>query len=639
MKRLSALIGSMACLLVITVAVAAAEESAAPAQEQVQEQPQVSAPSPAAPATPQGQSNIEQLLNLLKERNVITEEEAAAIVKQPETGKKQENINALLNLLNAKGIISVEEAAGLADESAAPAPGKKVAGPAGRNTATVPLILPMDDRRFIRMLKDKWLEIGKKDEEFYPTFNDSRDPEYLIKRMKELEIITDDEAYELTRQYRTKYLSGAVSTTLENKEKGYLERISKDVTAEVDKNILPKILNNWTQRLKLSGDVRLRYEGDFFDAGNGDFYKPDNPGQLMNSKIDRNRFAVRARLGLEAKVSDEITAGIGLATGSSNNPVSTNSTLGDSLNKKNFLLDRAYLRWSPASSLSVWGGRFPNPWFYSNLVWDPDLNFEGIAIQYHPRLSSTWGLFFNGGAFPLQEVELSTRDKWLFGVQAGAEYQDKDKLTARLGAALYLYENTVGVVNPYGQTVNDWTAPQFMQKGNTLMDINNVLNAASKMAYASRFKELNITGTVDLAYWHPVHITFLGDYVNNLGFDKGAVDARTGYNVKKETEGYQFGVAVGTQKIQKLWDWKASFYYKYLEADAVMDAFTDSDFNLGGTNAKGWIVGGDLGIARNTWLATRWISTNEITRTVNMSGEVAGPLAIDVFQFDVNVRF
>lgn len=640
MKRRSALVCSFICLLPISSSIVFAEDkslvaptaSVASMEENVlaelTDAPSMGESIPAEPP----KTTIQHLLHLLMERNVISEEEAATIGKQPEAGMQQENINALLNLLQAKGVISVEEAGNLADAANPSAAAKKVTGPAGRNTATMPLILPMDDRRFLQVLKDKWLEIGKKIDDFYPTFNDSRDPEYIIGRMKELEIITDDEAYDLTRQYRSNYLSGAVSATLENKEKGYMDRIAKEVTADLDKAILPIIRNDWTQRLKFSGDLRLRYEGAFFDKDNAQgLARPDNPSQALNTTHDRNRFLVRARLGLEARVYDELYAGIRLATGNTTNPVSTNATMGDSLNKKNFLLDQAYLKWSPDPSLSVWGGRFPNPWFYTDLVWDQDLNFEGVAVQYRPRLTESWGLFFNGGVFPLQEVELSSRDKWLLGAQAGAEYRVKDKLTARLGAALYLFENTVGKVNPDGQTVNDFTAPQFQQKGNTLMDINGTVGATEKMAYASRFKELNITGTLDLAYWNPIHIILTGDYVNNLGFDKAAVDSRTGADIKEETQGYQFSMAVGTRSVQKLWDWKAHFAYKYLEADAVMDAFTDSDFHLGGTNAKGWIIGGDLGVAKNTWLSTRWLSANEI------SGDF--PLAIDVFQFNINAKF
>jgi hypothetical protein len=73
-----------------------------------------------------------------------------------------------------------------------------------------------------------------------------------------------------------------------------------------------------------------------------------------------------------------------------------------------------------------------------------------------------------------------------------------------------------------------------------------------------------------------------------------------------------------------------SLNYKYLEADAVVDAFTDSDFHLGGTNAKGWILGVDIGLAKNYWIAAKWLTSNEVS---------GPPLAIDVLQFDINARF
>jgi hypothetical protein len=62
----------------------------------------------------------------------------------------------------------------------------------------------------------------------------------------------------------------------------------------------------------------------------------------------------------------------------------------------------------------------------------------------------------------------------------------------------------------------------------------------------------------------------------------------------------------------------------------VPDAFTDSDFHLGGTNARGFIVGGSLGLARNTWLGLRWLSANEVT---------GAPYSVDVVQLDLSTEF
>jgi hypothetical protein len=62
----------------------------------------------------------------------------------------------------------------------------------------------------------------------------------------------------------------------------------------------------------------------------------------------------------------------------------------------------------------------------------------------------------------------------------------------------------------------------------------------------------------------------------------------------------------------------------------VLDALTDSDFNLGGTNAKGFIVGGSYGVDDNVWLSLRWISSDQIEGL---------PLSIDTMQLDLNARF
>jgi hypothetical protein len=78
------------------------------------------------------------------------------------------------------------------------------------------------------------------------------------------------------------------------------------------------------------------------------------------------------------------------------------------------------------------------------------------------------------------------------------------------------------------------------------------------------------------------------------------------------------------------WDWNLFVAYKYLESDSVLDALTDPNFHLGGTNAKGFILGGDLGLARNLYLAARWFSATQVSGV---------PYSNDVLQVDLNARF
>ena len=82
--------------------------------------------------------------------------------------------------------------------------------------------------------------------------------------------------------------------------------------------------------------------------------------------------------------------------------------------------------------------------------------------------------------------------------------------------------------------------------------------------------------------------------------------------------------------LTKRGNWQVYAAYKHLERDAVLDAFTDSDFHLGGTDAKGWLLGGSYALMENAWVNARWLSSDEID---------GPPLGIDVLQFDFYARF
>jgi hypothetical protein len=86
----------------------------------------------------------------------------------------------------------------------------------------------------------------------------------------------------------------------------------------------------------------------------------------------------------------------------------------------------------------------------------------------------------------------------------------------------------------------------------------------------------------------------------------------------------------GEPKPRAFGEWNVVFGYKYIQADAVVDAFNDHDFHQGGTNAKGYFVGASLGLFDNTWFTARWLSTSQVS---------GPPLAIDVLQLDLNTSF
>ena len=201
-----------------------------------------------------------------------------------------------------------------------------------------------------------------------------------------------------------------------------------------------------------------------------------------------------------------------------------------------------------------------------------------------------------------------------------------------MGLAYYPYTNIQGIPNPtLGSQVNDWTVPAFKQKGNTLFNIDADSNPSTNLyALASQFQVLNLTAQLDLAHFDPYLVRLVADYANNLGFNQAEILARTGLDLQPRTQAYSLGFVVGKEALNNFGDWQAFFTYKYLQDNSVLDAFNDSDFHLGGTDAKGYIVGGSLALERRVYLRLRWLSAVEID---------GPPLSIDVLQFDINARF
>lgn len=419
------------------------------------------------------------------------------------------------------------------------------------------------------------------------------------------------------------------------------DQVKQEVVAQAkaerwgDVNAVPE----WIQGLKWEGDLRVRYQSDRFAKTNPapSYFEAAGQTNVTNTTEQRDRERVRARLGLLAKVTPGVTAGFRLSTGNTSDPVSTNQTLGTYENKYSLVFDRAYLKLDPRESFTISGGRIPNPFFSTDLVWDDDLNFEGAAATLRTPESSIaeFRPYVTAGAFPLQEIEQSTtvkaKDKWFWGAQAGFDWRMGYNTRLKIGAAYYDFKNVEGIRNAVGTTYYDKTQPLFRQKGNSVFDIDPA--GGGKWALASKFKLVNLTGTLDLAHFDPMHVIITGDYVKNIGFDRAEILARTvTKNLEPKTTGWQARVAVGIPVIKDAEDWQVFFGYRRLDRDAVLDAFTDSDFHLGGTDAKGYFIGGMYGIDKNTWLSARWMSANEVHAT-------SLPLAIDVLQVDLNAKF
>jgi len=451
----------------------------------------------------------------------------------------------------------------------------------------------------------------------------------------------------------------------------------------------PNETPEWTKRIRVEGDVRLRNESRFYsgnnsdiqidwaaiNSGNGYDVNPNtnlNLPPLLNTRQNRpNQWRARARIGVLADVTDSVKAGVRLATGNDNSPVSTNQTLGGGLAKKDVWLDQAWLSYQPFEWMKLTGGRFGNPFVSTDTLFSHDLNFDGIAAQFEKMLpNKDITMFGSLGFIPLEyskdnapsnsQDKMSSESKWLLGAQVGAAWKVNEENRLRGALAYYDFHNVTGRVSQpcalYAGAdgcSTDWTRPAFMQKGNTLMLLRNIalnpLDPANTpqpqyVGLASKFQllDMNLRWDTKVAGYG---LRLDGNYIRNLAYDEdgmwnrsnggivnnfGGTGGTTRADFKSGGNAYMFQATFGKPTPAARGDWNVLAGYKRIEPDAMPDGYNDSTFHGGGTNARGYYLGGSYALDKNAWVTGRWISTKEV---------FGPPLAIDTLQFEFNARF
>ncbi len=498
---------------------------------------------------------------------------------------------------------------------------------------------------------------------------------------------------------RVQYVPDIVKEEIRNQVRAELKaEVLADVVSHAKKERwgVKDSLPGWLNRIKISGDMRVRAQGDIYDSGNpapGDANNPylnvagfNSSGPFTDSDLlavtandgfedflvtdeDRVRERVRLRINLDAKINENFSSNVRITTGNTTNPVSTNQTLGEGGNKYDIVLDQAYIKFQgtegrPLSWLTAYAGRMPNPWVSTDLLWDDDLGFEGLAAMgtfgfggdgLYGKLHNDKEVFLTFGAFPLEEFSRSSsRDKWLFGGQIGTNWKFANQSSFTLAAAYYNYVNVQA--DPTPRDVDEFFAssPESVQKGNTVFSLlspfdrnaNGLTSDDDRLfALAADYDLVNVTAQYNSAYFAPYNLKLTADYVKNIGYSSSEVEERIGSEVETGDVGYHFRVDFGWPVISYFGHWNVFASYKYVERDAVLDAFTDSNLHLGGTDAEGWELGGNLGVAKNTWLTLTYRSANEIDGIViddDSCEQIAGlncNLGIDVIQLDLNTRY
>jgi hypothetical protein len=307
----------------------------------------------------------------------------------------------------------------------------------------------------------------------------------------------------------------------------------------------------WTQMIKLNGDLRLRAQ------------REDNGGYW------RDRARMRFRLKGIANVKQGLKVGFGLATGGAD-PRSTNQTLEGNFSTKAINLDYAFAKYiCPKTGMITMGGKFPNKkliWKPSDLLWDSDINLEGIGLSKKVCIDDvSW--FFNAGFLVLEHVK-KVGNPSMAVFQPGVTFKVSDISKMTLAASLYNFDKAKG--NLYAT----YAGSNSLDNAGNLMYDYNCMSAAAQIC----FKNLIFQ-----------KMSFFAEYVTNPDPDES-------------NEGFLGGVKFGKKKVKCFGDWQMKAMYRELQKDAWLDIFPDSDARGGKTDNQGMEIALKIGLTKKTYL-------------------------------------
>ncbi|WP_439879304.1 putative porin [Pseudomonas prosekii] len=336
----------------------------------------------------------------------------------------------------------------------------------------------------------------------------------------------------------------------------------------------------WAAKTQFKGDVRFRQE------------TVKNDGVSNTGDQDRQR--VRVRLGAYTEINPQVSTGIRIATGSDNDSRSTNQSLDNNFTKKDIWLDQGYVDYHPTAikDLHLIGGKMAQPWVSTgDIIWDSDISPEGLAATYQHALGPV-ELFGSAGHYTLKdnvdgEGKQFRHDLRLYAGQLGARFAITDNLKMTLGGSVYGYDN----------------------------DDNSTTLAINGNSAGEEFKLYEGFGALDIGGL-PVPLSLYGQIVNNKDASN---DQDMGWLAGVKTKFYGFGV---------------DYNYRDVQRNAVVGAFTDSDFANGFTGSRGSKVKVSYELDKNFSLgATYFMAKSDYTNATVRDSK------INTLQLDAEAKF
>jgi len=419
------------------------------------------------------------------------------------------------------------------------------------------------------------------------------------------------------------------------------------------------------------GDMRVRYEGrEGKGPGAG---TPSITPQSINENRDRARY--KLNLGVKTAADDfysDIDFAMGAGGRSDNATFGTASnggTGGSTYNDKQVLfVKRALIGWNAIDWLTLEAGRMDNPLYTTPMVWDADLQFQGLTEKLKYSTLGKTDLFFTASQFEYlgdkktfsggTTASAATNEMLVF--QGGAKYpiNDNASVKAALTYSMYTHDSTSGRFTP-GSSLNSNALISAVTATSALPNTTASVAAVNNIATIEIPAEFNFMATNNIG------LRLFGDFVYNTDGSSraaaacvatttasyGAAAHTAVCNAGNDDTAWMLGVAIGSAADLKAFesnkmakgDWSARIWYQDVGAYSVDPNAVDSDFMDSRVNMKGVVLKGQYNLRDNVFInlaaghATR---KNGALGTAGTGGDIGLNLNdFNLYQMDLTYKF
>jgi hypothetical protein len=315
----------------------------------------------------------------------------------------------------------------------------------------------------------------------------------------------------------------------------------------------------------------------------------------------------------------------------------------------------------------------PNPFVNTLMVWDGDINPEGLAEQWKHTFNLSFGggqtttaaadyskdgksvaavtseptrmtidVFANFAQFVYDDANpenplgaravsggrlVPNSDAWMFGWQVGAKFNFTKTTYLQLAPTIYNYSGAGDTFNAFYSGDPDrlaGTPPVRTARNQT--GVNSLLIYDMPMEFGWTM--------------HEIPFRIFGDFAVNLDADDRAIAAG---HPEAQDERYAYQVGLGIGKIKGKHDWEIKGWYQHTEQYSLDPNLVDSDFFDSRVNMEGFVLQAGYALSDAVTFNLSYGRGQQAARTLGTGG--IGDIALNplrdyqIFQADLNLKF